>query len=258
MGRAAAHDAARTWPQPPTPNPTPPPGRAVKPVGLAAPPGGEALAPVGKSALPTGAAVLPEARTAWPAGIWPWPAKKERWSSGRGIGPMLGRGPLAATLRNREAFKTFKAEIGADLSTIDAYAKATRDAGVYERARLAARKKASRQHPVAPYAPRLRFIVSEGALVLTWKGRTRPGTIYHVQRRLTREGVQQPFYHAIAAVAERRYVDTTIPPGTTSVEYIVDATKNGRTAHGFSTGASLHGEKREPQAAPQSRDGRAA
>lgn len=164
----------------------------------------------------------------------------------------------AATLRKREAFKTFKAEIGADLSTIDAYAKATRDPGVYERARLAARKKAARQHPVAPYAPRLRFIVGEGALVLTWKGRTRPGTIYHVQRRLTREGVQQPFYHAIAAVAERRYADTTIPPGTTSVEYIVNATKNGRTAHGFATAASLHGEKREPRAAPQSRDGRAA
>ncbi len=149
----------------------------------------------------------------------------------------------AATLRKREAFKRFRAEIGADISTIDAYAKATRDPGVFARARLTSRKKGSPQHPVAPYAPRLRFVVSEGAMVLTWKGRTRPGTIYRVERRLTREGVQEPFYHFLAAVGERRFVDTTIPPGTTSVEYIVNATKNGRTAHGFSTGASLHGEK---------------
>jgi hypothetical protein len=154
----------------------------------------------------------------------------------------------AATMRKREAFKAFKAEIGADMSTINAYAKATRDPDVFARAQLAARKKASRQHPVAPYAPRLRFVVSEGAMVLTWKGRTRPGTIYHVQRRLWGEGVHQPFYQAIAAVSERRYADTTIPPGTTSVQYIVNATKNGRTAHGFTTGASLHGEQWKPRA----------
>ncbi len=148
----------------------------------------------------------------------------------------------AATLRKREAFKAFKAEIGADISTIEAYAKATRDPGVYERAQIAARKKGRRQHPVAPSNPRLRFDVTEGAMVLTWKGRTRPGTIYHVQRRLSCGGGLEPFYQPIAAVGERRFVDPGIPPGTTQVAYLVSAIKNGRTAVGFSVGATLHGE----------------
>lgn len=151
----------------------------------------------------------------------------------------------AATASKREAFRVFKAEIGADISTIEAYAKATRDAGVYERAQIAARKKGARQHPVAPFNPRLRFVVTQGAMVLTWKGRTRPGTIYLVQRRLSRGRVQEPFYQPIAAVGERRFVDPGIPPGTTQVEYLVSATKNGRTVVGFSVGASLHGERWE-------------
>lgn len=154
----------------------------------------------------------------------------------------------AATVRKREAFEAFKAELGADIATIQAYAKATGDKRVYGRARLRARRTGSRRGPIAPHSPKLRFVVSQGEMVLTWKGRTLPGTFYRVERRLTPGDDPDAPYRFIAAVGERRFVDGTIPPGTTRVEYLVTATKNGRTAHGFATGASLHGEEWKPRA----------
>lgn len=164
----------------------------------------------------------------------------------------------AATLAKREAFKAFKAEIGADISTIDAYAKATRDPGVFARARLAARRKASRQHPIQPSALRLRFDVNLGAMVLTWKGRTRPGTIYRIERRLRPAAGHDQRYHAIAAIGQRRYEDASIPPGTIQAEYVVSATKNGRTVRSPSIGATLHGEGWEVDAAVTARTSRSA
>lgn len=164
----------------------------------------------------------------------------------------------AATMRKREAFKTFKAEIGADMATINAYAKATRDPGVYKRARLAARKRATRRHPVRPRALRLRFDVNLGAMVLVWKGRTPPGTIYRIERRLTPAAGCDQRYHFIAAIGQRRYEDASIPPGTIRAEYVVSATKNGRTVRSLSVGATLHGDGWEVDAGARTRDGRAA
>jgi len=165
---------------------------------------------------------------------------------------------LAASEAKRLAFKRFKAELGGDISTIQAYAKATGDPGVFVRARLRARKRAMRRGPIAPHSPNLRFVVSQGEMVLTWKGRTLPGTFYRVERRLTPADAPDAPYRFIAAVGERRFVDTTIPPGTTRVEYLVTATKNGRTAYGFLTGATLHGERPTGHAQRARRGGRAA
>lgn len=168
----------------------------------------------------------------------------------------------AATLRKREAFKAFKAEIGADISTIEAYAKATRDPGVLRRGGLWARRRATRRHPVAPRRGQLRFDVRQGAMVLWWEGRTLPGTFYRIERRLTPGDGPDAGFTFIASVGERRYADQSIPRGTTEVQYRVSATKHGRTAQGFTVGASLYGEdwKMAPPAGRgrSPRDGRVA
>lgn len=148
-----------------------------------------------------------------------------------------------ATSAKRRAFDEFKDTLGADMATIFAYARTTGDPGVYPRAALRPRKKGAMRRPVAPSHPRLRFELANGAMVLTWKGRTLPGTIYRVERRIfPRDGADAP-YEFVAGVAERRYADWDIPPGTTSVEYAVTATKNGRTSPGFTVAATLFGER---------------
>ncbi|MEQ8844006.1 MAG: hypothetical protein RIB58_04050 [Phycisphaerales bacterium] len=164
----------------------------------------------------------------------------------------------SATRAKRLAFAEFKKALGADIATITAYASSTGDPGVYVRARLDARKTGSRRTPrgpVAPRDPRLRFDVNASEMVLTWGGRTRPGTVYSIRRRLVSAagpagpaGAGAPHgagpnrsWAFIAAVSERRFVDTTIPPGTAEVTYLVSATKNGRTVQGFTATARLHG-----------------
>lgn len=82
--------------------------------------------------------------------------------------------------------------------------RAARSAGLGDRPRPAERLGwTTRSGPIAPHSPNLRFVVSQGEMLLTWKGRTLPGTFYHIEGRPTPGDEPDAPY---------RFVDGAIPP----------------------------------------------
>lgn len=165
----------------------------------------------------------------------------------------------AATAAKRLAFARLKAELGADIGAITAYATITGDRGVYTRARIWKRRRASRQRPVAP--SNLRFAMPAGgaAVELAWDGRTLPGTAYVVRRQVlsacsadarpagTRpiaphtDHSTEPAFEYLATVTQRRFVDQTIPPGAARAVYAVHALKGREETAPVLAGVVLHG-----------------
>lgn len=128
------------------------------------------------------------------------------------------------TAAKREAIRNLRAVIGGDMDTIDAYAKATGDPGVYQRAQIPAPKSPS-ERDAPPVPTDLRTTVdTDGSVELTFKVAAGGGASYLIQRRTTSiEGLESPYQFIGFADDEKRFVDNAVPDGVRSVGYRVAA-----------------------------------
>lgn len=114
------------------------------------------------------------------------------------------------------------------------FARATDDPGVYALAEIPAprTRRRSLPPPHQPEQPSAALMVG-GALELSWKvshPRGMTGVIYEVRRRLAEETAPT----LLGTTGAKRYVDRTLPAGTTGAEYTV---------------AALRGDQRSPWSA---------
>ncbi|MFI4916860.1 MAG: hypothetical protein ACIAS6_10195 [Phycisphaerales bacterium JB060] len=140
------------------------------------------------------------------------------------------------TAARREAIRNLRAVIGGDVDTIDAYAKATGDPGVYERAQIPAPKTPSeREAPPAPTDLRT-TVDTDGSVTLTFKVAAGGGASYLVQRRTEPlEGSPTPYVFIGFADDEKKFVDSAVPDGVRAVGYRVAA----RISTGLQSGWSV-------------------
>lgn len=130
----------------------------------------------------------------------------------------------AATEAKDNALAALRQAIGADIDTIDAFAKATKDPNVWVLAQIPAPKEAS-ERP-APERPTdldaaLRL---NGSIEISFKANTGGGAQYLVQRQTTTvEGVTSGYEFLGFADDEKKFVDTAVPEGLKSVGYRVAA-----------------------------------
>jgi hypothetical protein len=129
----------------------------------------------------------------------------------------------SATLRMNSAIERMSRSGAAIVHQIRARAMQAGE-GIYPLASIPAPKQAS---PIAPPGKPERIKASlsqDGTLTLTWRcknPRGAVGTMYQVSRQT---GVDGPFVY-LATVGEKRFVDMTIPPGTTRVMYKLQAVR---------------------------------
>lgn len=129
-----------------------------------------------------------------------------------------------ATQLKNVKLEALRAIFGADVDTIDAYAKATGDASIYALAGIPAPKDPSER--TAPGAPSdLKATLQlDGSIVLSFKGATGGGAQYHVQRQTTgTDNVTSAYAFMGFADDEKKFVDSAVPEGLKSVGYRVAA-----------------------------------
>lgn len=130
----------------------------------------------------------------------------------------------AATEAKDNALAALKAVIGADIDTIDAFAKATKDPNVWVLAQIPAPQSGS-ERP-APERPTdldatLRL---NGNVELSFRGNTGGGAQYLVQRQTTTvDNVTSDYEFLGFADEEKKFLDTAVPEGLKSVGYRVAA-----------------------------------
>lgn len=132
----------------------------------------------------------------------------------------------AAVAQARIAFNALRGLAGERVKTIRAYAESSPDpATVYNLAQI---PEPAPPSPIAPPGQPTDFRVSlepDGSVMLKWKCANpvgASGTVYHVRRRETGSGPFTP----LGTVGLRSFTDSTIPPGTSSVDYIVQAQRS--------------------------------
>ncbi|MFI4917445.1 MAG: hypothetical protein ACIAS6_13185 [Phycisphaerales bacterium JB060] len=129
-----------------------------------------------------------------------------------------------ATGTKNDKLEALRAIFGADVDTIDAYAKATNNPGVYTLAGIPKPKDASERE--APPAPtNLRAVVdTDGSVDLTFKVAAGGGATYLVQRVLTPiGGAPGPYEFMGFANDDKTFTDNAVPEGIKSVGYRVSA-----------------------------------
>ncbi|MFI4914968.1 MAG: hypothetical protein ACIAS6_00500 [Phycisphaerales bacterium JB060] len=128
----------------------------------------------------------------------------------------------AATHAKDTALAELRAAMGADVSIIDAHAKATKDPGVWERAQIPApRDAAERTAPPAPTDLRA-SVDTDGSIDLTFKVASGGGALYLVQRVTTPlEGPSSPYEIVGFAGDDKAFTDDAVPEGLKSVGYRV-------------------------------------
>ena len=129
----------------------------------------------------------------------------------------------AATIAKRAAFANLEQVIGADIDTIDAYAKATKDPLVYQKAQIDPPKEPSeRPAPPQPTVD-LPVMLTNGRIRVDFTVAAGGGAQYQIQRRDTPLGGQAGSWVNLNTVAEKFYVDEAVPTGLLKVEYQVRA-----------------------------------
>jgi len=129
-----------------------------------------------------------------------------------------------ATLRANQLIKEMETAGANVVKQIRAKA-ATADRGVYSLALIPAPEKPS---PLGALGKPKDFTVeldAMGWLTLRWKcknPRAAVGTVYQVSRRIGTGGK----FQVIGTVGERKFIDTTVPPGSGEVEYQVQAVRS--------------------------------
>ncbi|MEQ9095591.1 MAG: hypothetical protein RIE32_04945 [Phycisphaerales bacterium] len=129
-----------------------------------------------------------------------------------------------ATGTKNAKLEALRAIFGGDIDTIDAYAKATNNPGVYALAGIPAPKDPSvRDAPPAPTD--LRAVVdTDGSVDLSFKVAAGGGATYLVQRILTPlDGAPGPYEFMGFAKDDKTFTDNAVPEGIKSVGYRVAA-----------------------------------
>lgn len=129
----------------------------------------------------------------------------------------------AATEAKDNALAALRQAIGADIDTIDAFAKATKDPNVWVLAQLPAPKEPSeRDAPPAPvFGPVLQS--SGGVIRLDFTVASGGGAQYELQRRDTGLEGTTGNWLPIATLTDKNYQDQAVPFGLRKVEYRVRA-----------------------------------
>lgn len=130
----------------------------------------------------------------------------------------------AATEAKDNALAALKAVIGADIDTIDAFAKATKDPDVWVLAQIPAPKDPSeRSAPERPTDLDASLRLS-GSIEVSFKAATGGGAQYLVERQTTTvEGQTSGYTFLGFADDEKKFIDTAVPEGLRSVGYRVAA-----------------------------------
>jgi hypothetical protein len=128
----------------------------------------------------------------------------------------------AATAAKNAAVARLRRVMGADVATVDAFAMATKDPGVWVKAQVPAPKDASvRSAPPAPTDLRA-SVDSDGSIDLTFKVASGGGAVYLVQRVTTPvDGPNSPYELLGFATDDKTFTDTAVPEGLKSVGYRV-------------------------------------
>lgn len=145
----------------------------------------------------------------------------------------------AATEAKDNALDALRAIIGADIDTIDAFAKATTDPNVWVLAQIPAPKDPSER--TAPDAPAIgEIVLSSGGIVrvpFTVVGGG--GAQYQVERRDTTLDNTSTDWFPVATITEKTFDDQAIPFGLRQVQYRVRAQISSGPASPWSTTASF-------------------
>lgn len=157
----------------------------------------------------------------------------------------------AATEAKDNAIAALRAVIGADIDTIDAFAKATKDPDIWVLAQIPAPKDPSER--TAPDAPAIgEIVLSSGGIVrvpFTVVGGG--GAQYQVQRRDTNLDNTSTDWFPVATITEKTFDDQAIPFGLRQVQYRVRAQLSSGPASPWSTTASFSFGSVGSQAGPQ-------
>ncbi len=132
-----------------------------------------------------------------------------------------------ASLSATAAFHAITGDMEGDgrdlIATVKAFAETTDDPGVYARADVPPPAEPTPAGPPAPPTSVTGTITSDGAVRLRWKGTLSHRTFYEIFRRLDGEAT----WTVLDSVGEKAYLDASVPPGTSGVQYRVRA-KRGR------------------------------
>ncbi|MGD1917245.1 MAG: hypothetical protein ACFCBV_13810 [Phycisphaerales bacterium] len=145
----------------------------------------------------------------------------------------------AATEAKDNALDALKAVIGADVDTIDAFAKATTDPNVWVLAQIPAPKDPSeRTAPDAPVIGEV-LLTSGGIVRVPFTVATGGGAQYQIERRDTPLAGTTSDWFPIATTTDKTFSDQSIPFGLTQVQYRVRAQLSSGPASPWSTVASF-------------------
>ncbi|MEQ8315912.1 MAG: hypothetical protein RIE77_08550 [Phycisphaerales bacterium] len=157
----------------------------------------------------------------------------------------------AATVAKRNAFAALEAIIGADIDTIDAFAKATQDPDVYALAQIDPPKEPS-ERPAPPKPTDLALTsFPDGSLRLSFKV-SAAGAVFEVQRSTTDLVGQDSPWTTIAVTGEKMYTDPAVPGGLRSIQYRVRGILGNNNAGEWSTPEPLSFGSQGSQSGPAS------
>lgn len=125
----------------------------------------------------------------------------------------------AATAKLRNEAGTMRVLGAALLATIKAYAETTQDPSVYEKALIDAPSPRGDGTPPDQPTDLRAALTTDGALVLSWKGKGPAGTRYDVTRMLPGEAD----FSVVGDTNKKRLTDASIPAGTSQAMYRVIA-----------------------------------
>lgn len=129
----------------------------------------------------------------------------------------------AATEAKDNALEALRQVIGADIDTIDAFAKATQDPDVWVLAQIPAPKDpSSREAPPAPSFGEL-LQTGSGFIRGTFTVASGGGAQYQLQRRDTALGGTAGPWTVVGVLADKTFEDQGVPVGLLKVEYRVRA-----------------------------------
>lgn len=139
-----------------------------------------------------------------------------------------------ATVARSESFRTMRREASDLVNTIKSFIEQSGNTALWAQAGL--EPPAPRGTTPPPNAPTdlSATLDSEGNLNLKWKAsqpRGVSGVVYFIKRSLNNSGT----FTQLDTVGEKKFTDSTVPSGATSVDYIVTAKRGGQQSAPSST-----------------------
>ncbi|MEO1279147.1 MAG: hypothetical protein AAFV77_09340 [Planctomycetota bacterium] len=144
----------------------------------------------------------------------------------------------AALLRKRLAIADLRQSFGATTATIDAFAKATRDRGVYAIAQLDAPETPGRRP--RPNAPQITSVtpLHYGPIELRYTPRG-DRVFYEIERQVTPLDGPPGDWEFVASTGHRRWRDRRVPAGVRQIFYRVRARRTTGRTSAWSTAAGV-------------------